>query len=90
MLRNEDEVMALLRTEYPTALRESGLGGVATVWLFISAEGVVQNTKLQTPIGVPALDAAAIKIAQAMRFTPAFNRDQKVAVWVSIPISFRP
>jgi TonB family protein len=89
-LTNAEEIMALLRTEYPTAMRESGLGGTATVWLFINAEGVVQNMKLQTPIGVPALDAGALKIAQAMRFTPAFNRDQKVAVWVSVPISFRP
>ena len=32
---------------------------------------------------------AAIKVAGIMKFTPALNRDKKVPVWVSLPITFQ-
>jgi TonB family protein len=35
------------------------------------------------------MDDAALKVGQTMKFTPAFNRDLKVPVWVSIPVTFR-
>jgi hypothetical protein len=28
-------------------------------------------------------------VADVMRFTPAQNRDQKVAVWVALPVIFQ-
>jgi len=49
---------------------------------------VVVNTELKTSSGYPVLDEAALKIAPLMRFTPALNRDKKVKVWVSLPITF--
>jgi hypothetical protein len=35
------------------------------------------------------LDDAAAKVAELMQFSPALNRDQKVKVWVDMPIVFR-
>ena len=35
-----------------------------------------------------ALDDAAIKVADIIEFTPALNRDKKVPVWISLPITF--
>jgi hypothetical protein len=31
----------------------------------------------------------ALKVADIMQFTPALNRDQKVKVWIALPIVFR-
>jgi TonB family protein len=39
--------------------------------------------------GFEALDQAAANVATVMRFTPAQNRDQTVAVWVQVPIRFQ-
>jgi protein TonB len=88
-LTNGEEVQRALVREYPPMLRDAQIGGTVVVWLFIDTEGVVENSKVQTASGYPMLDAAALNVANTMRFTPAYNRDQKVPVWVSIPITFR-
>jgi protein TonB len=88
-LTNADDVQRALIREYPPMLRDAQIGGTVVVWLFIDTEGVVENSKVQTASGYPMLDAAALNVANTMRFTPAYNRDQKVPVWVSIPITFR-
>jgi protein TonB len=88
-LTNAEEVQRALVREYPSMLRDAQIGGSVVVWLFIDTEGRVENSKVQTSSGYPMLDAAALDVANTMRFTPAYNRDQKVPVWVSIPITFR-
>jgi protein TonB len=88
-LTNAEDVQRALIREYPPMLRDAQIGGTVVVWLFIDTEGVVENSKVQTASGYPMLDAAALNVANTMRFTPAYNRDQKVPVWVSIPITFR-
>ena len=35
------------------------------------------------------LDEAALKVANLYRFSPAINRDTKVPVWVSFPVTFQ-
>lgn len=88
-LRNRDEVGRALEREYPPLLRDAGLGGRVNVWLFINEEGIVQNTRVNESSGHPSLDEAALKVANVMRFSPALNRDKRVPVWVSIPITFQ-
>ena len=39
-------------------------------------------------VKVVGLSEAALKVAEVMRFSPAYNRDKKVQVWVSLPIKF--
>jgi outer membrane biosynthesis protein TonB len=36
-----------------------------------------------------ALDAAALKVANVMRFSPALNGTEPVPVWIQLPIVFR-
>jgi TonB family protein len=87
-LQNRDEVQAALRAAYPPLLRDAGIGGTASVHFFIDADGVVQNVVISRSSGYPALDAAALNVAAAMRFSPAWNRDEKVAVWLEMPVVF--
>lgn len=40
--------------------------------------------------GAPdAFDKAALKVAERMEFSPAYNRDQPVPVWVDLDITFQ-
>jgi TonB family protein len=87
-VRNPQEVRAALAREYPSILRDAGIGGVVLVYFFIDEEGVVQNAHVQTGSGHAALDGAALRVAYAFRFSPALNREQPVPVWVQIPIRF--
>lgn len=85
-LQNRDEVGAALELEYPALLREAGVGSKVEVWIHIEATGTVRRVAIHQSSGHPALDEAAIRVGPVMRFSPAMNRDQVVAVWVSIPI----
>jgi TonB family protein len=88
-LQNRDEVGRALEREYPSLLRDAGVGGKVDVWIRISDQGKVENVQVHTSSGQPALDEAALKVAQVMQFSAAMNRDKQVPVWVSIPITFQ-
>ena len=87
-LQNRADVARALVRNYPPLLRDAGIGGSPTVHFFIDENGRVLKTLLSKSSGYPALDEAAIAVAQQMKFSPALNRDKKVQVWVEIPIVF--
>jgi protein TonB len=87
-VKNRGEVRSALAREYPALLRDAGIGGTAEVWFHIDEEGVVTETQVKTSSGHEALDLAALNVAGVIRFTPALNRDKRVSVWISLPITF--
>ena len=87
-IRNRPAVQAALMREYPPILRDAGIGGTVVVWFFISEEGVVQDRRVSRTSGQVQFDNAALQVANVIRFTPALNRDQRVAVWIELPITF--
>jgi TonB family protein len=87
-VRNRTEVVAILRRDYPVLLKDAGIGGTVGIWLFVDEGGQVQRVQVDRSSGHRAVDDAAIQIAKAIEFTPALNRDQRVPVWVSVPIAF--
>jgi TonB family protein len=87
-ITNRDEVRAALIREYEAVLRDQGIGGRVNVWFHITVEGRAEHMQIAESSGLDALDAAALRVADAYEFTPAMNRDQRVAVWVSLPITF--
>ena len=87
-LTNSSEVGRALERTYPPLLRDAGIGGQTVMWFFIDENGKVLRTQVNQSSGYPALDEAAEKVANLMQFSPAFNRDKKVQVWVQIPIKF--
>ena len=88
-ITNREEVTDLLMSEYPAALREAGIGGGAVVWFLVSAGGMVEDTRVSQTSGQTQFNEAALRVARAIRFTPAMNRDEPVAVWIEVPITFR-
>ena len=89
-LLNGPEVSAALQRFYPPLLRSADVGGMVKLWFYIDAKGNVARVLLKSSSGHAALDDAALKVAEVMRFKPAKNRDELVAVWVDMPIIFRP
>lgn len=87
-LLNGDEVARVLQRFYPPTLRDAGIGGTVHVWLFLDAEGHVVRTLVNESSGYGDMDAAALRVADRMKFSPAQNRDRPVPVWVTISITF--
>jgi bla regulator protein blaR1 len=85
---NPTEIRQALQAEYPTLLRDAGIGGVVVVYFFIDKEGVVAEAQVEQSSGHPALDQAAVRVARQFRFSPALNQGEPVPVWVQIPIRF--
>ena len=88
-IRNRAEVQQALMREYPAILRDAGIGGTVVVWFFISEEGIVGDRRVSQSSGQAQFDQAALKVADVLRFTPALNRDKRVAVWIQVPITFQ-
>jgi TonB family protein len=88
-IRNRAAVQAALLREYPPILRDNGIGGTVVVWFFITQDGLVQDTRVSQSSGQVQMDEAALKVADVLRFTPALNRAQRVAVWIEVPIVFQ-
>ena len=88
-LLNAGEIGRILQAEYPPLLREAGIGGSVRVWFFLDTDGRVLETRVEQSSGHPQLDQAALRVAGAMRFSPALNRDREVQVWVRFPIVFQ-
>ena len=88
-LRNREAVQRALVRNYPPLLRDAGIGGTTLLWMLIDETGTVQKTQVKEKSGHDALDQAAQKVGEVMQFTPALNRDQKVKVWIQLPIVFK-
>ncbi|MDX1494392.1 MAG: energy transducer TonB, partial [Longimicrobiales bacterium] len=86
---NTDEIVRAMERAYPAALRDAGIGGTVTVLFHIDEEGAVQEVRVEESSGHDALDRAALSVATRYEFSPALNRDRRVAVWVSFPVTFR-
>ena len=88
-MKNTADVVRAMQRFYPPLLRDAGIGGKVLVWFLIDEQGEVIKTQLKKGSGHTALDEAALKVAEIAKFTPALNRDQKVKVWIELPIEFK-
>lgn len=87
-LVNLAELRAVVEENYPPLLKDAGVGGIAQVWMFIDAQGVVTDVRINQASGHQALDDAALRVAGKFRFEPALNGEEPVGVWVSYPVTF--
>ncbi len=88
-ITNRAEVQEALVREYPAVLRDMGVGGTVFLHFYIDAAGSLANLLVAQSSGFSQLDEAALRVAQVFRFSAALNRDQRVPVWIQVPITFR-
>lgn len=90
-----DEVPKAINTElpfrYPAALYARRVQGNVTLRLFIDRDGQVlsDSTRIEESSGYAALDSAAVKGSQELRFVPAKLRGEAMATTVLFPVYFR-
>ena len=87
-LRDPAAALRIVAQHYPPLLKDAGVGGSVVVAAFIDTAGRVQEVRLLTSCGKRSLDQAALQAVNLFEFTPALNRDRKVAVWIKQPITF--
>jgi TonB family protein len=90
-----DEIPKMLNTDlpfrYPAALYARKVQGNVTLRLFIDRDGNVRadSTRVEEPSGYPALDSAAVKGSQELRFIPAKLHGEPMSVPILFPVYFR-
>ncbi len=87
-ITNRVDVARAMEEGYPPLLRDAGIGGTVLVWFFLDETGEVRRALLNESSGHKELDDAALRVAAAIRFTPAMNREKVVPVWIALPITF--
>jgi protein TonB len=87
-ITNRSDVQSALVREYPAVLRDAGVGGTVLMHFFIDATGSLENVLVAQSSGFEQLDAAAMRVAEVFEFSPALNRDERVPVWIQVPITF--
>lgn len=73
---------------YPEMARMAGVEGIATLWIYVDARGVVQEVQLMQTSGVSSLDTAAMAAARNTRWNPARNNNVSVGVWTTLRYNF--
>lgn len=90
-----DEVPKVLNTDlpfrYPAALYARRVQGNVTLRLYVDTTGLVRadSTRIEESSGYAALDSAAVKGSQELRFVPAKLRGEPLAATVLFPVYFR-
>ena len=90
-----DEVPEVLNTDlpfrYPAALYARRVQGNVTLRLYVDTTGLVRadSTRIEESSGYAALDSAAVKGSQELRFVPAKLRGEPLAATVLFPVYFR-
>ncbi len=90
-----DEVPRMINSElpfrYPPALYAQKVQGNVTLRLRVDTDGQVRSdsTRIEETSGYPALDSAAVKGSQELRFVPAKLHGEPMAVTILFPVYFR-
>ena len=74
---------------YPPAARRRGYEGTVRVEAFVDREGRVRDLRLLQSSGHAMLDRAAMGAVKGWRFEPARRGEEKVEMWVTVPLTFR-
>lgn len=87
-LRESRTVVQELQLAYPPTLRDAGISGTAVVEMVVRPDGSVSDARVISATR-PEFGEPARGVASGMRFQPARNGGQPVAVRVQLPITFQ-
>jgi TonB family protein len=88
-LRNTDDVQRALQRVYPPSLRDAGVTGQTVLQFVIDESGHVEPSTVEVVSSSDdAFAAAARRIVDTMRFTPAKIHGHTVRVTTTLPVSW--
>ncbi len=73
---------------YPEKARKAEIEGTVIIYVHISEEGIVDNTKIMKSLNEEC-DQAAIDAIKSVEWKPALQGEKKVSVWVNVPVKFK-
>jgi len=74
--------------KYPTIARKRGYTGNVVLEVFVGRNGSVVDLRVFSSSGHAILDKAAIFSVKSWTFEPGTRGDEKIAMWVRVPIRF--
>lgn len=74
---------------YPADLWRDGIEGEVVLRVHITEAGVVDSVEIEKSSGHPELDEIALRGAQELRYQPAVEDEQPIAVWAILPVLFQ-
>ena len=87
------EARPLYRTnpppKYPAIARRRGFSGQVVLDVLVGESGRVVDLRLATSSGYDMLDDAAVAAVKTWIFEPGLRGNQKVEMWVRVPIRFK-
>lgn len=75
--------------EYPSVARRRGYEGTVVLEVLVDREGKVLDLDLFQSSGHNVLDQAAMEAVRGWLFEPARHGEEKVDMWVKVPLTFR-
>ncbi|UCC73345.1 MAG: energy transducer TonB [Gemmatimonadota bacterium] len=91
-LRDGQRLPALRSQElpfrYPVRLWREGVEGEVLLKVHITAVGTVDSVEIELSSGHAELDSIALNGAWELRYHPATEGEQPVAVWATLPVRF--
>jgi len=75
--------------DYPLLCRKRGYQGTVIIDVLVSQEGKVSDLRLATSSGYTILDQAALRSVKTWLFHPGTRGEEKVDMWVKVPVRFQ-
>ncbi len=76
------------RPRYPKRAKRRGYEGTVLLEVLVDRSGRVKDLRILTTSGHPVLDRAALKSVNGWIFEPGMVGDEKVDMWVRVPVRF--
>ncbi len=74
--------------EFPRSAWEKGIGGTTVLKILIAADGTVDSAIVLESSGYRPLDSAAVANAGKLRYRPAEQGGEAVAIWGRLPVIY--
>lgn len=74
--------------KYPRVAKRKGYEGTVILDVFVNQEGKVESLEVFQSSGHTVLDKAAKKTVASWLFSPAKRGEEKIAMWIKVPIRF--
>jgi protein TonB len=74
---------------YPGLARKRGQEGTVFLKVLVNKEGRVDELEIETSSGFTLLDRAAVSAVRKWSFEPGRRGDERVPMWVRVPVTFK-